>query len=81
MRFFNRTFPGLWVKLLVLLSHIPHKKSKELPLACYLNFSLGYGYPHSFLHNVKHFDHVSVSLVINAGCVKKFPVQSILNAI
>ena len=36
---------------LVLLSHIPHKKSEELPLAClHLKFSLGYGYPHVLLY-------------------------------
>ena len=34
MCFFNRIFPGLWVKFLVLLSHIPYKKSEELSLAC-----------------------------------------------
>ena len=34
-------------QFLVLLSHIPYKKSEELSLAClYLKFSLGYGYPH-----------------------------------
>ena len=32
-------------------SHIPYKKSEELPLAClYLKFSLGYGYPHLLLY-------------------------------
>ena len=45
--FLNRIFPDLWVNFLVLLSHIPNKKSEELPLAClYLKFSLDYGYPH-----------------------------------
>ena len=29
--FLNGIFPGLWVSLLVLLSHIPYKKSEELP--------------------------------------------------
>ena len=44
-------FPGLWANFLVLLSHIPHKKSEEMPLAClYLKFSLGYGYPHLLLY-------------------------------
>ena len=34
-------------QFLVLLSHIPYKKSEELPMAClYLKFSQGYGYPH-----------------------------------
>ena len=31
---FNRIFPGLWVKFLVLLSSIRYKKYEELPLAC-----------------------------------------------
>ena len=36
---------------LVLLSHIPYKKSEELPMAClYLKFSLGYVYPHLLLY-------------------------------
>ena len=49
--FLNGIFPGLWVNILVLLSHIPYKKSEELPLAClYLKFSLGYGYPHLLLY-------------------------------
>ena len=44
-------FHGLRVNFLVLLSHIPYKKSEELPLAClYLKFSLGYGYPHLLLY-------------------------------
>ena len=51
MCFVNGIFPGLWVNYLVLLSHIPYKKSEELPLAClYLKFSLGYGYPHLLLY-------------------------------
>ena len=61
---------------LVLLSHIPYKKSEELPLAClYLKFSSlwlstptfcikGYDY-------VKSFVRVLVLLVINTGCPKK----------
>ena len=49
--FLNGIFPGLWVNFLVLLSHIPCKKSEELLLAClYLKFSLGYGYPHLLLY-------------------------------
>ena len=32
--FFQSNFLGLWVNFLVLLSHIPDKKSEELPLAC-----------------------------------------------
>ena len=44
--FLNKIFLGLWVNVLVLLSHIPYKNSEELSLAClYLKFSLGYGYP------------------------------------
>ena len=31
--FFNGIFHGLWVNFLVLLSHIPYRKSEELPLA------------------------------------------------
>ena len=51
MCFLNGIFPGLWVNFLVLLSHIPYKKSEELPLAClYLKFSLGYGDPHLILY-------------------------------
>ena len=49
--FLNGIFPGLWVNSLVLLSHIPCKKSEELPLAClYLKFSRGYGYPYLLLY-------------------------------
>ena len=49
--FVNGIFPGLWVNYLVPLSHIPYKKSEELPLVClYLKFSLGYGYPHLILY-------------------------------
>ena len=34
MCFFNSLIsPGLWVNFLVLLSHIPYRKSEELPLA------------------------------------------------
>ena len=43
---FNGIFPGLWVNFFVLLSHIPYKKSEELPLPCLFDFSLGYCYPH-----------------------------------
>ena len=72
----NGTFPGLCVNFLVLLSHIPCKKSEELPLAClYLKFSLGYGYPHLLLYkgyvHVKRFVPVLVLVVINTGCPKK----------
>ena len=61
---------------LVLLSHIPYKKSEELPLAClYLKFSLGHGYPHLLCTKgydyVKRFVRVLVSLVTNTGCPKK----------
>ena len=49
--FLSGIFPGLWVNFLVLLSHIPYKKSEELPLACFFfKFSLGYGYPHLLLY-------------------------------
>ena len=51
MCFVNKIFPGLWINYLVLLSHIPYKKSEELPLAClYFKFSLGYGYLHLLLY-------------------------------
>ena len=32
--FFQSNFSCLWVNFLVQLSHIPYKKSEELPLAC-----------------------------------------------
>ena len=49
--FLNGICPGLWVNCLVLLSHIPYKKSEELPLTrLYLKFSLDYGYPHLLLY-------------------------------
>ena len=49
--FLNGIFSCLWVNFLVLLSHIPYKKSEELSLAClFLKFSLGYGYPHLLLY-------------------------------
>ena len=77
MCFVNGIFSGLWVNYLVLLSHIPYKKSEELPLAClYLKFSLGYGYSHLLLYKrlwlqyVKRFVCVLVLLVINTGCPK-----------
>ena len=70
-------FPGLWVNFLILLSHIPYRKSEELPLACLFEVFTGlwlstptfciksYDY-------VKHFVRVLVLLVINTGCLKKF---------
>ena len=71
--FFNRTFPGLWVKLLILLSHTAYKKSEELPLARLFEFFTGLWLSsHKNYDYVKHFVSVSVSLVINAGCVKRF---------
>ena len=39
--FFSGIFPGLWVNFLVLLSHIPYKKSEELPLACLFDVFTG----------------------------------------
>ena len=52
--FLNGIFPDLWVNYLVLLTHIPYKKSEELPLACLcLKFSLGYGYSHLLLYKVQ----------------------------
>ena len=74
--FLNGIFPGLWVNFLVLLSHIPYKKSEELPLAClYLKFSLGYGFHTYFCTKsydyVERFVRVLVLLVIDTGCPKK----------
>ena len=72
---FQWNFPGVWVNFLVLLSHIPYKKS-ELPLACSVEVFTGlrlstptfckkdYDY-------VKHFVCVLVLLVINTGCLDK----------
>ena len=70
--FFNGIFLGLWVNFLVLLSHIPYKKSEELSLACLFEVFSGLwlssptfcvkGYDY-----VKHFVHVLVLLVINTG--------------
>ena len=76
--FFNGIFPGLWVNFLVFLSHIPYKKSEELPLlACLFVVFTGLwlsaptfcikGYDY-----VKHFVRVLVLLVINTGCREKF---------
>ena len=77
MCFFNGIFPGLWVNFFVLLSHIPYKKSEELPLACLFEVFTGLwlssptcwtgGYDY-----VKQFVHVLVLLVINTGCLEKF---------
>ena len=95
--YFSWKFPDLWVNFLVLLSHIPYKKSEELSLACLFEVFTGLwlstptfcikGYDY-----VKHFVHVLVSSMINTWCLKKiskrwgtlncwFPVQSTLNTI
>ena len=60
MHFFNRIFPGLWVKFLVLLSHIPYKKSEEFPLACLFEVFTGLWLPTTSFciesyEYVKHF--------------------------
>ena len=75
--FFNGIFPGLWVNFMVLLSHIPYRKSEELPLACLFEVFTGLWLStHTFCIKgydyVKHFVRVLVLLVINAGCLKKF---------
>ena len=82
--FFSGIFPGLRVNCFVLLSHIPHKKSEELPLACLFDvltglwlstptFSIkGYDY-------VKHFVRVLVLLVINTGCLKQLKKKKMRN--
>ena len=75
--FFELSFSGLWVIFLVLLSHIPYKKSEELPLACLFEVFTGLwlssptfcieGYDY-----FKHFVRVLVLLVIDTGCLEKF---------
>ena len=70
--FLNGIFPGLWVNFLVLLSHIPYKKSEELPLVCLFEVFTGLwlstptfcikGYDY-----VKRFVRVLVLLVIING--------------
>ena len=77
MFFINGLFPGLWVNFLVLLSHIPYKRSEELLLACLFEVFTGLwlstptfcikGYDY-----VKYFVRVLVLLVINTECLKKF---------
>ena len=72
--FLNGIFPGLWVNFLVLLSHVPYKKSEELPLAClYLKFHLIVVIHTYFCTKgyVKRFVRVLVLSVINTGCPKK----------
>ena len=68
--FFNGIFPGLWVNFLVQLSHIPYKKSEELPLTCL--FDVFATFCIKCYDYVKHFVRVLVLLVINTGCLKKF---------
>ena len=75
--FFNGIFPGVWVNFSVLLSHIPYKKSEELPLACLFEVFtwLWLSTPTFCIKSydyVKHFVHVLVLLVINTGCLKRF---------
>ena len=71
-------FPGLWVNSLVLLSHIPYKKSQELPLACLFEVFIGL-WLSTPTFCIKSYDHIKnfvcvlVLLVINRGCLKKFP--------
>ena len=74
--FFQWNFHWSMGHFLVLLSHIPYKKSKELSLACLFEVFTGLrlstptfcikGY-----HYVKDFVHVLVLLVINTGCLEK----------
>ena len=75
--FFNGIFPGIWVNFLVPLSHIPYKKSEELPLACLFEvFTWLWLSTSTFCiksyDDVKHFVHVLVLLVKNTGCLEKF---------
>ena len=74
--FFQKNLPGLWVNFLVLLSHIPCRKSEELPLACLFEVFTGSWLSTSTFciksyDYVKHFVRVLVLLVINTGCLKK----------
>ena len=62
-------------QFLVLLSHIPLKKSEELPLACLFEVFTGLwlSTPTCYIKGydyVKCFVHVLVLLVINTGCLK-----------
>ena len=75
LRVFQWNFPCLWVSCLVLLSHIPYKKSEELSLACsYEVFTeLWLSTPTFCIKGcdyVKHFVRVLVLSVINTGCLK-----------
>ena len=75
--FFNEIFPGLLVNFFILLSHIPHKKSEELPLDCLFEVfnGLWLSTPTFCIKDydyVKHFVRVLVLLVINTECLKKF---------
>ena len=78
MFFFQWNFPGLWVNFLVLLSHIPYKKSEELPLASLFEVFTGLWLSKStFCKKVMIMLNIlSVywfQLVINTGCLEKFP--------
>ena len=62
---------------MVLLSHIPYKKSEELPLAGLFEVFTGLWLSTPTLciksyDHVKHFFRVLVLLVINTGCLRKF---------
>ena len=75
--FFSGSFPGLWVNFLVLLSHIPYKKSEELPLACLLEVFTGLWlstptFCIKVMIMLNIFVRVLVLLVINTGYLKKF---------
>ena len=67
-QFFGSTVP---------LSHIPYKKSVELPLTCLFEVFTGLwlstpAFCIKSYDYVKHIFRVLVLLVINTGCVKKF---------
>ena len=61
-----------------MFSHIPYKKSEELPLPCLFEVFTGLWLSTTTFcvksHDyVEHFVRVLVILVINTRCLKKFP--------
>ena len=77
------TFPGLLVNFLVLLSHIPYKKSEELPLGCLFDIFTGLWLSTSTFcikgyDSVKHFVCVLVLLSLAPyGCWQSFTIAGI----
>ena len=73
--FINGIFPGLWVNFLVLLSHIPYKKSEELPGLFEVSTGLWLSTSTFCIKGyamLKHFVRVLVLLVIIQGVSKNF---------